>query len=360
MTGRPSKYGLCVPIFAHPGASFFRAPNWTELDPAVVVDAAQLAERLGYDSLWVADHLIHGKDGGILEGWTTLSFLAGRTRRISLGTIHLAHLFRPPALTAKMAATLDALSGGRLIFFYDTRASNPEEIAYGFDATPLAERIASMDEGLDLIRRLWTTEGPVDFAGTYYHLQGAICQPKPVQRPTPPIWLGEMRDDSWADLIWKHATGWNSVPATVEGYAAKLEQLGAAAKRAGRDLGELELSLEIEVLVAPTRAEVRRIADQIAALPAAGPARPNADLLAHLKSSDPAREHHLTPGFESRALVGTPDEVVDRIRQYQGLGVRHLMLWFLDFPSPEGIELFASDVLPHVKVIPPGGGSRGG
>lgn len=346
---RQSKYGLCVPLFAHPGGSFFRTPNWTELDPGAAVDAALLAERLGYDSLWVADHLIHGKDGGILEGWSTLAYLAGRTNRIALGTIHLAHLFRPPALTAKMVATLDALSGGRLIVFYDARASSPEEVAYGFDPTPLADRIESMDEGLDLIRRLWTAEGPVDFTGKYYHLNGAIGRPRPIQRPTPPIWLGEIRDERWSDLVWKHASGWNSVPTSVEGYATKLDQLRAAPGRAGRDLSELELSLEIEVLVAPTRAEVRRIADEIASHPAAGPARPRAELLAHLQSTDPAREHGLTSAFESRALVGTPAEVVDRIRQYRALGVRHFMLWFLDFPSTKGIELFASDVLPHVR-----------
>lgn len=346
---RQTRFGLCIPVFAHPGSSFFRTPNWTELDPSAAVEAGVLAEQRGYDSLWVADHLIHGKDGAILEGWSTLAYLAGRTSRISLGTIHLAHLFRPPALTAKMAATLDALSVGRLIFFYDARASSPEEVAYGFDPTPLADRIESMDEGLDLIRRLWTADRPIDFTGNHFHLNGAICRPSPIQRPTPPIWLGEIRDERWSDLVWKHATGWNSVPATVEGYAAKLDKLMAAPGRAGRELNELELSLEIEVLVAPTRAEVRRIADKIARHLAAGPARPRAELLSHLQSTDPARELRLTSDFESRALIGTPSEVVDRVRQYQGLGVRHFMLWFLDFPSSKGIELFASDVLPHVR-----------
>lgn len=346
---RPAKFGLCVPVFAHPGASFFRTPNWTALDPDEAVEAALLAEKLGYDSLWVADHLIHGNDGGILEGWTTLAFLAGRTSRVQLGTIHLAHLFRPPALTAKMVATLDALSRGRLIFFYDARPSSPEEIAYGFDATPIAERIESMDEGLDLIRRLWAADEPIDFTGKHYHLQGAICRPKPVQRPAPPIWFGEIRADPWRDVVWKHASGWNSVPTTLEGYAAKLEKLNAAAARAGRDPRSLELSLEIEVLIAPDRAAVRRLADQIATRPAAGPARIKTELLNHLQTTDPAREHRLTPSFENQALVGTPDEVVDRIRAYQNLGVSHFMLWFLDFPSTRGIELFASDVIPHVQ-----------
>ena len=112
-----TQFGFCVPLFANPGAAFFRTPAWTALDPPAAVAAAVEAERLGYESVWVADHLIHGHDGGILEGWTTLCVAAGRTQRAKLGTIHLAQPFRAPSLLAKMAATLDALSGGRLILF---------------------------------------------------------------------------------------------------------------------------------------------------------------------------------------------------------------------------------------------------
>lgn len=348
-TQRVTRFGLCVPVFAHPGASFFRTPAWTTLDPAAAVDAALLAERLGYDSLWVADHLIHGADGGILEGWSTLAYLAGRTERIGLGTIHLAHQLRPPALTAKMAATLDTLSNGRLIFFYDVGGGMPESSAYGYDVPALPERIARMDEGLALIRQLWTEPGPVSFRGSYYHTDNARCLPLPAQRPTPPIWLGEIRDDPWCEVVCKHATGWNSTPASVEGYAAKLEKLAAAARRSDRDLDSFELSLEIEVMIGRDRAAVRQIADRIAALPPAGPAKPRADLVAHLGQTDSPADGKLPAAYEERSLVGTPDEVVDRIREYQGLGARHFMLWFLDFPSTQGIELFAEKVLPAIR-----------
>lgn len=345
---RPTEVGLCVPIFAHPGASFFRTPAWTELDPQTAVQAAVLAERLGYESLWVADHLIHGNDGGILEGWSTLAFLAGRTERIRLGTIHLAHLLRPPALTAKMAATLDTLSNGRLIFFYDVGGGMPESAAYGYDVPPLPERLARFDEGLDLIHRLWTSTAPVTFTGQFYRSDAAICRPQPVQRPTPPIWLGEIREDPWCDLVWRHATGWNSTPVSVHDYRARLDRLTSATGRANRDLDSLELSLEIEILIGPNRAAVRRIVDEIAALPAAGPARPRADLVSYLQTSDPTRDWQLPASYEERVLVGTPDEIVDRIREYQGLGVSHFLLWFLDFPSFHGIELFAEKVRPGI------------
>src|SRR5947199_5717163 len=161
------RFGFCVPVFANPGAAFFRTPGWRELDPALAIDACVEAERLGYDSVWVADHLVHGFDDAILEGWTTLSVIAGRTRTIKLGTIHLAQPFRAPAIAAKMAATLDALSNGRLIFFYDCGWQEAEVRAYGLDWPPEAERIARMDEGLNLIKALWAAQAPIDFRGQF-------------------------------------------------------------------------------------------------------------------------------------------------------------------------------------------------
>ena len=339
-------YGFCVPLFAYPGDSFFRTPNWTDLDPAAAVDAALRAERLGYDSLWIADHLIHGVDGGILEGWSTLAFLAGRTERIRLGTIHLSHHFRPPGLTAKMAATLDTLSNGRLIFFYDIGGGVPECPAYGYDVPPLGERIARMDEGLTLIKSLWAAEEPLSFNGQYYRTDAAICRPKPRQRPTPPIWLGEIREDPWGDVVARHATGWNSTPASVPVLQERLERLAAAARRVDRDLSSFELSLEIEILIGENRGEVRRLADQIAAHPAPSHARHRGDLAEFLRTTDPATHTQLPASYEDRVLVGTPDEVIDRLRAYEALGISHFMLWFLDFPSTKGLDLFAEKVLP--------------
>src|SRR6267142_1227185 len=241
------RFGFCVPIFANPGPAFFRTPNWTALDPAAAVDSAVEAERLGYDSIWVADHLMHGFDDAILEGWTTLSVIAGRTSSIKMGTIHLAQPFRAPAIAAKMAATLDALSNGRLIFFYDCGWQEAEVRAFGLEWPPEEERIARMDEGLDLIKGLWAAEEPLDFRGQFFSTEAALCKPGPVQKPRPPIWLGEARDARWLDTIVRHADGWNSTPASPSRLREKLADLRAACARAGRDISELELSLEIEV-----------------------------------------------------------------------------------------------------------------
>jgi alkanesulfonate monooxygenase SsuD/methylene tetrahydromethanopterin reductase-like flavin-dependent oxidoreductase (luciferase family) len=307
-----AQYGFCVPLFANPGAAFFRTPALTALDPLAAVDAAVEAERLGFDSVWVADHLMHGFDDAIMEGWTTLSVIAGRTSSIKLGTIHLAQPFRQPAIAAKMAGTLDALSGGRLIFFYDCGWQEAEVRAYGLD---------------------WPS--PIDFRGRYFSTEQALCKPGPLQQPRPPIWLGEARTDAWLDTIVRHADGWNSTPASPTRLREKLAKLESACTRAGKRIDDLELSLEIQILLAPTHADVRRIAEHIAALPASkrGGARPEIT----------AGEGPITV---DDWLVGTPDDVVAQIREYRAMGISHFMLWFIDFPSLDGMRLFAERVRP--------------
>ena len=327
------QYGFCLPVFANPGHALFRAPAWPELDPADAIEAAVEAEELGYDSLWVADHLMHGHDGGILEGWTTLAYLAGRTSRAKLGTIHLAQAFRPPQIAAKQAATLDALSGGRLLFFYDFGYVEAEAEAYGLDLPAPEERTAQIDEGLELMDRLWRAEGPLDFEGRFFRTRGAVCRPKPAQQPRPPVWLGEARDDAWCDVVARRADGWNSAPASPARLAEKLERVHAVCRRAGRDPKTLELSLEIQVLVAASEAEARDTLRAIAALPPS----PRGRRSEALDRLDDAPLPELFPDW----LIGTPAMVRDQLAAHRDLGVSHFMLWFVDFPSRRGMRLFA-------------------
>ncbi len=339
------RFGFCVPVFANPGPAFFRTPNLTALEPAAAVDAAVAAEHLGYDSVWAADHLMHGFDDAILEGWTTLAVIAGRTQHIKLGTIHLAQPFRAPALAAKMAATLDALSNGRLILFYDCGWQEAEVRAYGLDWPGVQERIARMEDGLDLIKALWAAEVPIDYRGRYFSTNGAMCRPGPLQHPRPPIWLGEAHHEAWLDAVARHADGWNSTPASPTGLRAKLDALHAACDRAGRNMADLELSLEIQVLVAPTDGAVKRVARGIASLPASKRGAIRQDILSALAATD---ERPLSATIDDW-LIGTPDEIVGQLREYIGMGISHFMLWFLDFPSLDGLRLFSERVMPALR-----------
>jgi alkanesulfonate monooxygenase SsuD/methylene tetrahydromethanopterin reductase-like flavin-dependent oxidoreductase (luciferase family) len=330
-----------VPVFANPGAAYFRTPAWQQLDATAAIDACVEAERLGYDSAWVADHLLHGFDDAILEGWTTLSVIAGRTSTIKLGTIHLAQPFRHPAIAAKMAATLDVLSGGRLIFFYDCGWQEAEVRAYGLEWPPEAERIERMEEGIELITALWQADAPLEFRGRFYRTDGAVCRPAPLTKP--PIWLGEARHARWAHAVARYADGWNSVPASPARLSEKLELIRSACREIGRDFDELELSLEIQVLLAPTEERVRMIARDIASLFPSKRGEVRQDILAALNADQPL--HTVIDDW----LVGTPEIIARQVQTYQSLGVSHFMLWFVDFPSLEGLSLFANEVIPALK-----------
>jgi alkanesulfonate monooxygenase SsuD/methylene tetrahydromethanopterin reductase-like flavin-dependent oxidoreductase (luciferase family) len=199
-----------------------------------------------------------------------------------------------------------------------------------------------MEEGIKLMRELWEAEAPLDFRGDYFHTEAAICRPKPVQRPGPPIWLGEARHDAWCDAIARHADGWNSVPASVARLREKLSKVEAACGRIGRDPKELELSLEVQILIAPTEQEARAKLRQIAALPPSPRGRRRDDILAFLDSGDTRPLREVLDDW----LIGTPDDVGARLREYQALGVSHFMLWFVDFPSYDGMRLFAEQFVP--------------
>jgi alkanesulfonate monooxygenase SsuD/methylene tetrahydromethanopterin reductase-like flavin-dependent oxidoreductase (luciferase family) len=260
--------------------------------------------------------------------------LAGLTNRIKLGPIHLATGMRNPALLAKMAATLDVLSNGRLIFFADAGNSPREFDAYDFPwHDDGRERVIRMREALELILRMWRERAPVTTDGRYSAAQGAVCLPRPAQRPHPPLWLGETPNDEMLTAVAELGDGWNSTPVPLTTLQERLARVGAACVKAGRSIDDLELSLETQVLIAPTRRHVADLLEHAARL------GPTGDTAARV---DPAAP-------EDQWLVGTPDQVIARIEAYRALGISHFMLWFMDFPSMDGVRLFAESVLPHFK-----------
>jgi alkanesulfonate monooxygenase SsuD/methylene tetrahydromethanopterin reductase-like flavin-dependent oxidoreductase (luciferase family) len=153
---------------------------------------------------WLWDHLVPLRGdvrGPALEAWTLLAALAAQTRRLRLGVIVTSNRTRSPALLAKMAATVDHISGGRLVFGIGaggSRVADPAGLAlvkrelgaYGFDVVPTGEAIGALAEACTIVRRMWTESEPFDFDGRWYRLHGAVCEPKPIQRPGPPVMIG--------------------------------------------------------------------------------------------------------------------------------------------------------------------------
>lgn len=351
MPATPIRFGFAVPIFANPGMAFFRTPCFERLEWAPIARAVREAERLGYDSLFVADHMFLGRDGAMLEGWTTLAALAGLTRRMLLAPIHLCNGFRHPPLVAKMAATLDVISGGRLIFFYDSGWREAEFRAYGFpwDAD-VNTRLERMTEGLEIILKMLTQERTTHH-GKYYHVEDALCAPQPVQQPHPPVWLGEAKDEPMLAAVARHAQCWNSMPASLPALGTKLEAVRRACAQHGRDYTTLEKSLETQVLIAESDEKIERILARIRRLKKKIDVGSDQDILQFLRATNPHLDDYSTRDkLSEEFVIGTPQEVRRRFQAYLELGFTHFMLWFMDFPSRAGLRLFAREVMPALRA----------
>lgn len=215
---------------------------WQEADAISLIEHA-----------WLFDHLmpIRGDlDGPIFEGWTLLSALAAATSRLRLGLLVTSNRFRPPSMLAKIAVTVDAVSGGRLDFGIGA-GSRPsvsfarrEYVANGFDYLDGPQAVASLDEACEIIRRVWTEPEPFDFDGTYHHLQGAFSNPKPVQQPHPPIVIGG-RARATLRVVAKHAQVWNVPGGDIADAVRRSAMLDDYCAEIGRDPAQITRSMVI-------------------------------------------------------------------------------------------------------------------
>jgi alkanesulfonate monooxygenase SsuD/methylene tetrahydromethanopterin reductase-like flavin-dependent oxidoreductase (luciferase family) len=340
----PVQFGFCLPIFAMPGARFFRTPNYPQLDVQKTFQMGVHADALGYDSLWVADHLMLGRDEAIMEGWTTLAALAGATQRARLGMIHQGHFFRNPALAAKMTSTLDHISGGRFIYFVDGGYGAREHAAYGlhYPAT-MEERMEEVVDGLQLTLALWGADKPLTHQGKFFGVKEAVNTPLPVQKPHPPVWFGEAHPSILAACA-RYGNGWNTVPVGYEEVRRRLELLAAACAAEGRSVDELERSLETQILIAPDVAGLRAALQGMIDLNPTGGKLPDG-----LESFLAGATDELPQSVKQMWIIGTPDEVADQVQSYLDLGISHFLLWFMDAPDPAGLELFAHMVAPRFR-----------
>jgi alkanesulfonate monooxygenase SsuD/methylene tetrahydromethanopterin reductase-like flavin-dependent oxidoreductase (luciferase family) len=207
------------------------------------------------EHVWLFDHLmpISGDPmGPTFEGWTLLSALAAQTERLRLGLLVTSNRFRPPAMLAKIAATVDVVAGGRLEFGIGagSRPGHPvarrEYEAHGLPFHNSAYAVGSLAEACTVIRRLWTEDEPFDFDGTYLHLTGAFCNPKPVQRPHPPILIGG-RSTATLRVVAEHADVWNIPGGDVEDAVSRSALLDRFCAEIGRDPASITRSMILPV-----------------------------------------------------------------------------------------------------------------
>jgi len=287
----------------------------------------QAAERLGYDSVWLDDHfygVMTPAWDDALECWTLMAALARETSTLRFGTLVACNGYRPPALVAKMAASVDHISSGRLEFGLGAGWYEQEFVAYGYEFPAVGTRLRQLDEALQVCKRMWTEE-KASFSGRHYRVTDAYCNPKPVQKPYPPIMIGGGGEQKLLRIVAAHADRWN-FGGSVEEFRRKLPILAGHCAAVGRDPAAIEKSWFGNILIEATAARVeQRLAKRAARFGAA------ADLL------------------DGRMLAGTPATVIARLREYVDAGVTHFIAMFGRVDRLEATELFARDVIPAFR-----------
>jgi F420-dependent oxidoreductase-like protein len=282
----------------------FAAQLWSQAtDWAGFRDAALAVEAAGWDSVWTWDHLlsIFGPDDQpVLEGWTALAGIAPLTSRVRLGLMVGANTFRNPGLTAKLATTLDHLSGGRAVLGLGGAWFEREHDAFGLDfGASTGERLDRFDEATGLIRRLLDGE-QVTHEGRFYRMRDARCEPRPIQ-PHLPILVGGSGPTKTLRTVARHADGWN-LNGTVEAVASKLATLREHAAAAGRDLSTLEMTVSFPILLRDREADARMAWSAV---------------MAHNGTADAGAVPH---------LIGTPAAAAEAIAPFVALGFRTIVV----------------------------------
>ena len=286
-----------------------------------VARVATTAEQAGFDSVWMSDHLFldWGKYGGpdtpqgTLECWTTMSALAGVTERIRIGSMALCNDLRNPALLAKMVASLDLLSGGRIDVGMGAGWYEPEYRAAGIEFDRPSRRIDRLGEAVEIVRRLLEGEELI-FKGDHYTMDGAICRPRR-EDGRPPLWIGG-KGDRLLSTAARVADGWNfSWIGSLDAYRDRARAADAACEAAGRDPKTLRRSVGAYALVGRDEADLRgrwrRLQERTpeGILPGLG--------------AEPAVSWE---AFRERGLAGTVQEVAEAISSLEELGVEEVIL----------------------------------
>lgn len=282
---------------------------------------ARTTEDAGFDAFFRSDHyLAMGGDGlpGPTDAWVTLAGLARETSRIRLGTLVTAGTFRLPGPLAIAVAQVDAMSGGRVELGLGTGWYEQEHTAYGIPFPSLGERFDRVEEQLQVITGLWDTDGPFSFDGEHYQLHDSPALPKPTQRPHPPVIVGGGGKSRTPRLAATYADEFNLPFASLDATREQFERVRQAAAQTGR---ELVLSAAQVVCCGRDDAELARRAAAI------------------------GRE---VDELRANGLAGTPDEIVERVGQFAGVGATRLYLQVLDLADLDHLELVASQVLTQV------------
>ena len=288
-----------------------------------VLHRARRCEDLGIGSVWLYDHLYAPGAANLdsLEAWTLATALLSNTTRLRVGHLVLCNQFRHPVLLAKMATSLDHISGGRLELGLGSGSIEDEHSRAGLHWGTFAERSARLAETLEILTRAFAGD-TVDFIGEHYSVTGMPVRPGPVQSPRPPITIGGSGERYTLPLVARYADVWNVPTYALGELDHKLSVLRSLCDDIGRDPDTIAMSIEAVMALA---------ADQAAL--------PGVREVAEKRFGDPAI------GLREGGLIGTPETTADRLRQLPDMGFGQVVLFTHDRASDPTLELLASEVI---------------
>jgi F420-dependent oxidoreductase-like protein len=282
------------------------------------------AEKSAFDSFWVMDHFhqiqfVGRPEEPMLEGWTVISMLAAITTKIKLGTLVTGIIYRYPSVLAKIAATLDVLSKGRLFMGIGAAWNEQESLAYGISFPSNQERLLRLDEAIQVIRKMWTDEPYASFNGKYYQIRNAYCNPKSIQKPSPPILVGGSGERKTLKIVAKYADACNlfGSPETVR---KKLDILKEHCKSVGRDYSSI-LKTKLSVIIVDDNNDmaINRVRKTFGGMP--------------------------EEQIKEFVIYGTPEDVSRQIEILEQVGIQYLIVDLEPYRELEAIDTFATKVI---------------
>lgn len=299
---------------------------------------ALACEEHGFDGLFRSDHYIsfsHPAERGTLDAWATLAALAPHTSRIRLGTLVSPVTFRHPSELAKVVVTADHASGGRVELGMGAGWFDGEHTAYGFPFPPVPERFDMLEEQVEIVHRLWDAdEDEVNFTGKHYHLERCHALPKAIQDPHPPLMIGGHAGKRSVRLATQWADEYNTFGQTPERCREIREELNRACEAEERDPDELRFSLMTFTLVGADRSELESRVGRL--------------LEQRGESTEPSA---WLAGLGPERIVGTPEQVLERLARYAEAGVERVMMQHLLHDDLEALALIGKEVIPQAADL---------
>lgn len=292
-----------------------------------MLEVAKRIEASNFGSAWVYDHfhtVPEPTQEATYEAWTLMAALAATTSEIRLGQMCTCNSYRPPSYLAKVAASVDAISGGRLEFAIGAGWYEHEYLAYGYPFPSGGTRIAQLKEGVEIIKAMWT-EDEASYKGEHYQIDGAICRPRPIQTPHPPVWIAGGGEKKTLRVVAELAD-YSNFAAIPDHFEHKSNVLRGHCEAIGRDFDEIGRTAIFQVILADSEEERSAKVDRVAS--AVG------------RDSDWVWKNY---------FVGDPQKVIERLGTLKELGCVHVQVYFPDVVWGDGLESFSQRVIPALR-----------